>query len=215
MVQSVFDPSRHDFDIESKIVFALERLADTFRVLLWNENTRFRLSPLQLQFIIFLHYHGAKFRTITGLAREFNLSKATVSDSVKSLERKGLLNRERSASDRRISVLTLTKGGKQTAAAVANFGESIRLPVSQLSEYQKTDFFKLLMLLLSEFHQSNIISPLRMCVLCKNLRFESHNGSKYYCSNRNKYLQDRDFRIDCDNYVYSTNQDENFFQFFP
>jgi hypothetical protein len=138
-----------------------------------------------------------------------------VSDSIKVLERKGLLCRRRSREDKRISILDLTDQGIQTAESVSKFGDSIRLPVSQLSEHQKADFFKLLMRLLYEFHHSKIISPLRMCVLCKNLRFDSYNGTDYYCSNRRQYLRGRDFRIDCDNHVYSTNQDENFFQFFP
>jgi DNA-binding MarR family transcriptional regulator len=85
---SAFDPKNQELNIESKIVVALERISEAFKVSLWNENKKYGLSPIQLQILTFLLFHSQELRTISHLAIEFNSTKASISDSVKTLETK-------------------------------------------------------------------------------------------------------------------------------
>ena len=55
-MKSSFDLKRQSTKIESKIVVALERISEAFRVLLWNESKENSLSPIQIQLLIFFTF---------------------------------------------------------------------------------------------------------------------------------------------------------------
>jgi hypothetical protein len=52
MKKSAFDPVNQQYSTDGKIVAALERIAQAFRVMLWNEGKAASLSPIQLQVLI-------------------------------------------------------------------------------------------------------------------------------------------------------------------
>lgn len=60
--------------------------------------------------------------TLTFLANEFNTSKPTVNELLNKLEKSGIINKERSESDKRISYIKLTDIGK--TLATTNYLES-------------------------------------------------------------------------------------------
>src|SRR5690554_2520049 len=92
-MKSDFDLVHQNQSTESKIVASLERIAQAFRVLLWQESKEFSLSPIQVQLLIFLLHHSEEKRKVSYLANEFNMTKATISDTVKTLENKGLISK--------------------------------------------------------------------------------------------------------------------------
>ena len=105
---SLFDPSAQHDDVDARIVAALERLSQVFRVRLGEEARQRNLSPIQAQLLIYLLHHDVELRRVSQLAREFDLTQATVSDAVASLETKGLVRREQWPDDRRVVTLRLT-----------------------------------------------------------------------------------------------------------
>ena len=54
MNQSDFNLIIQNQHIESKIIASFERIAQIFRVLLWQESKKYSLSPIQIQILIFL-----------------------------------------------------------------------------------------------------------------------------------------------------------------
>ena len=70
------------------------------------------LSPLQVQLLIFLLYHPDRRKCKVGhLAAEFKMARATVSDAVKALLTKGLVEAEPDLADQRsFSSASLQKG---------------------------------------------------------------------------------------------------------
>lgn len=86
MKRSAFNLAHQNTSVESKIIASLERVSQAFRVLLWNESKEFSLSPIQVQVLIFLLFHSSEKRKVSYLADEFNMTKATISDTIKSLE---------------------------------------------------------------------------------------------------------------------------------
>src|SRR5690606_40334744 len=91
MKYSSFNLNEQNQKIESHIVVALERISEAFRVLLWNESKENSLSPIQIQILIFIHFHSLEKCKVGYLADEFNMTKATISDSVKVLLAKELV----------------------------------------------------------------------------------------------------------------------------
>ncbi|WP_204332902.1 MarR family winged helix-turn-helix transcriptional regulator, partial [Klebsiella pneumoniae] len=73
------------------------------------------MNPTQVQVLIFLLYHDKEKRKVSYLAAEFNMTKATISDTIKSLEQKDLIEKEYEETDTRSYTIHLTKKGKTIA----------------------------------------------------------------------------------------------------
>ena len=121
MKKSVFDLEHQNSNIESKIIVSLERLSQAFRVLLWNESKAFSLSPIQIQIMIFIYSHSPEKRKVSYLAEEFNMTKSTISDTIKTLEQKLLIKKEFDQEDSRSYVIHLSKKGKQLTEKISLF----------------------------------------------------------------------------------------------
>src|SRR5690606_14436176 len=132
MNSSDFDPTHQNQSTESKIVASLERIAQAFRVLLWQESKDFSLTPIQVQLLIFLLHHSRERRKVSYLADEFNVTKATISDTIKTLLQKELISKEYESNDTRSYVIHLTEKGREVAAKVSFFTKEIRVPIGSL-----------------------------------------------------------------------------------
>jgi DNA-binding MarR family transcriptional regulator len=132
-LESIFDPSGQHDNVDARIVATLERLSQVFRVRLREEARQRNLSPIQAQFLIYLLHHDVELRRVSQLAREFDLTQATVSDAVASLETKGFVRREQWPDDRRVVTLRLTAGGEKLATTLSNWADPIREHLERFS----------------------------------------------------------------------------------
>lgn len=193
-MKSLFDLNQQNKKIESKIVVALERISEAFRVLLWNESKENALSPIQIQILIFLLFHSQEKCKVSYLAQEFNMTKATISDSVKLLLQKGLIEKFDDPIDTRSYIIGLTIEGKQIADKSANFAFAIEKPLSSLTEEQKEIMLSALLKLIHELNRAGIITIQRMCFTCANYRLE---GGEHYCKLLESKLAINELRVDC------------------
>jgi len=193
-MKSAFDVNRQNKKVESKIVVALERISEAFRVLLWNESKENALSPIQIQILIFLLFHSEEQCKVSYLAQEFNMSKATISDSVKLLLQKGLIQKFDDPSDTRSYIIGLTEEGKQTAEKSANFAFAIEKPLGSMNDEQKEAMLSGLLKLIHELNKAGIITIQRMCFTCSH--YENNNG-QHYCKLLQSKLTTTDLRVDC------------------
>ncbi|HCN36944.1 MAG TPA: MarR family transcriptional regulator, partial [Bacteroidetes bacterium] len=137
MKKSAFDLDHQNSSIESKIVASLERVSQAFRVLLWNESKEHSLSPIQVQVLIFLLHHSDQKRKVSYLAGEFNMTKATISDTIKTLEQKLFIRKEYEQHDTRSYIIHLTKKGKDIAEQTSLFAKEIQIPIDKLHTTDK------------------------------------------------------------------------------
>lgn len=193
-MRSLFDLDRQNIKIESKLVVALERISEAFRVLLWNESRENSLSPLQIQMLIFLLFHSRNQCRVGYLAQEFNMTKATVSDSLKLLLKKGLIQKAHDPTDTRSYTIGLTAKGKRAARRSANFALAIEKPLRLLPDEQKEMMISGLLKLIYELNQAGIITVQRMCFTCAHYR-QSNGG--HYCELLQSALATTDLRVDC------------------
>lgn len=145
MSQSVFDVNGQLQSIESKIVVAVERVSEAFRVLLWDEAKKHTLSPIQVQLLIFCAYHSIEKRKAGFLVTEFNLTKATISDAVKTFEEKGYTQKETEVADTRSYSIHLTKSGLTLAKKLAAFANPVYGSVKNLTETKQQVLFSSLL----------------------------------------------------------------------
>jgi DNA-binding MarR family transcriptional regulator len=196
---SLFDPFAQHHDVDARIVAALERLSQVFRVRLREEARRRNLSPIQAQFLVYLLHHDVVLRRVSQLAREFDLTQATVSDAVASLETKGLLRREQWPEDRRVVTLRLTPEGDGLATSLSNWADPIREHVEGFSKGERETAMGFLMELAGSLQRSGLITVARMCVTCRFFRRDVRPGeaSPHHCGLLNVPLGCSDLRVDC------------------
>jgi len=196
MEKSDFDINYQNEKMESRIVAALERISQAFRVLLWQESKEFSLSPIQVQVLIFLLHHSEEKRKVSYLAGEFNMTKATISDTIKTLEDKKLISKKWESSDTRSYIIHLTKEGKKIAAQTSLFTNEIRTPINNLSADDKENLLLSLIGIISHLNKTGVITVQRMCFNCTHYQ-SSQNGQTHFCKLLNKPLHTTDLRIDC------------------
>lgn len=194
MKYSSFDLNEQNQKIESRIVVALERISEAFRVLLWNESKENSLSPIQIQILIFLHFHALEQCKVSYLAEEFNMTKATISDSVRVLLAKSLVVKTTDPSDTRSYSLSLTDEGKKVAQKASFFASAIAQPIENLTEEQKQVMLNGLLKLIYDLNKSGIITIQRMCFNCS---FYKNNNGTHYCNLLKSNLAESAIRMDC------------------
>lgn len=194
MKNSPFNLDEQNQKIESRIVVALERIAEAFRVLLWNESKEYALSPIQIQILIFLQFHSAEKCKVSYLAGEFNMTKATISDSVRVLLAKKLTTKKPDPSDSRSFSLSLTAEGRKIAEKASFFASSIEKPLEKLTEEQKSVMLNGLLKLIFDLNRSGVITVQRMCFNCVNYQ---HENGVHYCKLLKSKLAENELRADC------------------
>lgn len=199
MSKSDFDLIHQNQNTESKIVASLERIAQAFRVLLWQESKMYSLSPIQVQILIFLFFHSSKRRKVSYLAEEFNMTKATISDTIKTLEQKELITKQYESHDTRSYVINLTDKGKEIADKTAFFTNEIRMPIDELSSADKDNLLLSLLHIIKHLNKVGVITVQRMCMSCLHYQ-SSDEGRKHFCKLLNQDLHVTDLRVDCPEY---------------
>lgn len=191
---SSFNLTEQENKIESKIVVALERISEAFRVLLWNESKENSLSPIQIQILVFLLFHSSEKCKVGYLANEFNMTKATISDSVKTLMKKGMVEKTQDTQDTRSFGISLTTEGKAVANKASVFASSIEKPIESFSGEQKEAMLNGLLKLIHDLNSAGVITIQRMCFTCLNYRYE---GGEHYCKLLKTKLKNTEIRVDC------------------
>jgi DNA-binding MarR family transcriptional regulator len=194
--KSIFDLDHQSSSIESKIVASLERVSQAFRVLLWNESKEFSLSPIQVQLLIFLLHHSDEKRKVSYLADEFNMTKATISETIKILEQKQLIKKDYGLQDTRSYTIHLTEKGQDIAEQTSLFAKQIQVPIDKLDSTDKENLLLSLLDIIHHLNKLGIITIQRMCFTCHFYQ-ANKDGQKHFCGLLNTKLADNDLRIDC------------------
>ena len=191
--QNIFNPNVPQ-DVSSKIVTGLERISEVFKLLLWKKAKLIGLSPIQIQILIFIAFHKSELCNVSHLAKEFNVTKPTISDAIKVLDKKGIIFKDFSPVDQRSYIIQLTTLGKQTVAETNNFASPLKVQLDTFEIAELDSTFKTLSKLIYKLNQSEILTVQRTCYGC---RFYKEDGVISYCNLLERELKNQDIRLDC------------------
>lgn len=197
MKESTFNPKQQENDISSKIVVGLERVSEVFKILLWEQAKMVELSPIQIQILIFIAFHKTDLCNVSHLAREFNITKPTVSDAVRILDKKGLIIKDYSSSDSRSYSISLSKLGNEIVSQTNDFSSPLKKEVNAFSQSELESLFATLSQLIYKLNRNGILSVQRTCFACK---FYERNREVDYCNLLQKELLNKEIRLDCPEY---------------
>jgi len=191
---SVFNLINQNSNLDNKIVTGLDRISQVFKTLLWEKSKNYNLSPIQIQLLIFIQYHSEEKTTISYLAQEFNLSKPTISDTVKTLEQKQFIQKIINNKDTRSYRIELTQTGKLLVLDTENFVNPLTEIIKNLDQTDKSVLWENITNIIQQLNELKIISIQRTCLKCK---YFSENNNISFCNLLNQNLKTEDIRIDC------------------
>jgi DNA-binding MarR family transcriptional regulator len=194
MGKYVFKQEDQEHSVSNKIVVGLQRISEAFKVLLWKKAKEFGISPIQIQILIFISYHKEEFCNVSYLAKEFNVTKPTISDAIKVLEKKEMIVKDYSSSDNRSYSIFLSDVGKEMVSKTETFANPIKTTLGDISNKEQENIFSTLSALIYQLNQKGILTVQRTCYACK---FHTMHGAKDYCNLLQKDLLNRDIRLDC------------------
>lgn len=194
MDKSIFNPDQQERDVSSKIIAGLERISEAFKVLLWDKAKLLGLSPIQIQILIFIAYHKNEMCNVSHLAKEFNVTKPTISDAIRVLDKKGLITKEYSSIDSRSYSIGLSETGTETIGQISDFANPLKKQLNAVDNSELESLFGTLSKLIYQLNSSGILSVQRTCYGCK---FYSKESNRDYCNLLNKELLNNDIRLDC------------------
>jgi len=194
MEESIFNTEFQQKNTTSKIVVGLERISEVFRALLWEHAKTIGLSPIQIQLLIFIAYHKPELCNVSHLAKEFNVTKPTISDAIKVLESKGVIVKEQSAFDSRSYSIFLSGEGKKIVTKTEGFANPIKGELDKIDNDQLDLLYESLNKLIFNLNRTGILSVQRTCYGCG---FYVSKEEKHHCNFLNKQLHNREIRLDC------------------
>lgn len=197
MKESTFNPEQQEKDISSKIVAGLERVSEVFKVLLWEKAKQVGLSPIQIQILIFITFHKQNLCNVSHLAKEFNVTKPTISDAIRVLDKKGLIVKDFSSADSRSYSIALSDLGNDIVSQTYDFSNPLKKQVDGFSQSELESLFSTLSRLIYKLNRNGILSVQRTCYGC---RFYEKNIDNDYCNLLQKKLLSEEIRLDCPEY---------------
>nr|WP_262903085.1 MarR family winged helix-turn-helix transcriptional regulator [Sphingobacterium sp. GVS05A] len=180
--------------IDRKIVSALEKVSQVLRTLAWKKATEQSINPIQLQILLFLLQHPEQQVSVSLLSGTFNISKASISDTIKLLERKMLIEKVYDPSDSRKFTIQLLAKGRKSALEAALFDRALLSGIGEMAAIDKENLFSALSQLLHNLYRVNVISHQRMCQTCQHYRKKEN---LHYCNLLQQYMAVAVLQIDC------------------
>ncbi len=190
-------------EIDYAIFAALERIYQAFRSMLWDYAKHNQLSPIQIQFLLYLASKPEEQRRVSNIARDFDLTPATVSDAIKTLENKQLLKRTVSTRDKRVHTLDLTENGRELTKVLSNWQKVLLSQIASFPEDTKESVILFLLQLVESLKEARIISEVKTCLSCQYFQMENQLITKkqqFRCLLRDVALNLYDLKVDCPNY---------------
>jgi len=197
MNNSIFNPNYQQQNLSSKIVAGLERVSEVFKILLWEKAKLVGLSPIQIQILLFIAYHKTELCNVSHLAKEFNVTKPTISDAIKVLNNKQMIVKDYSSVDSRSYSILLSELGKKIVSQTNDFADPLQSLISGFKQTDLEDVFKTLSELIYKLNSNGILSVQRTCYGCK---YYEKNNNTDYCNLLEKNLLKNEIRVDCPEY---------------
>lgn len=181
-------------NLNSKILYGLERISNAFKALLREQAKAYGVSPLQIQVLFFLSSHKIELCSVSHLAREFDLTIPTISDAVRILIKKGYLIKDQSNKDSRRFNLLLSDEGDELVNQLAKYRLPMETALNDSSDAQLESLYSSITMVIDNLYQQGTIQVQRLCFGCQFYQAED-NG--HYCNLLDKLLREADIRLDC------------------
>jgi len=203
----LFNP-QHRNTPGGRISVALYRIAQSVDFLLRERGKALRLSPAQIQALLFLRYARPGVRTIGGLAHRLGVTYATSSGVADALERKRLIQRVPLPEDQRVITLGLTPPGKSQAERLEDVLDEIEAAVNSLPDAEQAALLRATQAIVRRLQSAGYVSVYEMCWGCQFFRQDAHPDDPrgpHHCAFMDAPLPEPNTYLECPDFVAAEN----------
>ena len=156
------------------------------------------MRPVQLEALRFLTQCNRYSDTPQAVAEFLGLTKGTVSQTLKVLEKKGLLRKQSDTRDKRLVHLKPTARGRRLVERAIP-AEALTLGIDNLSSSERQVTVDSLRTLLRSVQQANDLKTFAPCNTC---RFNQKHERGYFCELTQEPLEAQDIVLLCREHQY-------------
>lgn len=182
-----------DAGLDRKVLAAVERLGWALRAARQHVATRHELSLRGLSVVETLT--DGRPRHIGDLAAELAITQPTLSDAVSTLDKRGLITRDRDPADLRTTLVTLTGTGEAVAADIAAELRPI-LGAGTGTAAERATTLRVLLGEIARLQHAGVITVNRSCLTCRHFQPPGARA-RARCLLLDTGLRDQDLRVDC------------------
>ncbi|MER6434536.1 MarR family winged helix-turn-helix transcriptional regulator [Streptomyces sp900105245] len=189
---------------EEQLLVALARLGQALRISSYRNAGPYRLSPLQADIVSTLAGHPHQ-RRLGELTDALASSPPTISDAVKTLAAKELVERQRDASDARAVTLTLTAAGRTEAERLVHMPDEFAEALAALSPNDMAAMLRGVSAMIKSLQDRKVIPVSRMCLTCTYFHPDAHprTDKPHHCGFVDNPFDDAELRLDCPDHMSS------------
>jgi len=176
----------------------LEQLAVLVRAQSWRATGTPALPPTQAAVLRMLQAAPAGLRA-RRLAERLSVSPASLSDTLRALERKGWLDRQVDPDDRRAARLRLNAEGQALARRLAAPEQGLAALMGELDDSDVGALLRVTQLMVRQAQQRGLATGLRTCLGCRFFRpyASGRDDLPHICGFTTQAFGDPQLRMDC------------------
>lgn len=204
---TIFNPKHRDTP-SGRITIALYRITQVIDFLLRERGKVMRLSPAQIQSLLFLKYVRPGIRTIGGLANRLGVTYATSSGVADALERKRLIRRAPLPEDQRVITLGLTPQGEARAEMLEDVLDEIESAVNALPDAEQAALLRAVQAIVRRLQNAGYVKVYEMCWGCQFFQRDAHPEDPHgphHCAFMDAPLPEPNTYLECPDFVPAEN----------
>lgn len=180
-----------------QITTGFQKIAAFWRASQWQATGEIGLNPTQGEVLQRISRRPAR---LGELAEMLGISQASLSDTVSSLEARGLAQRRRDPDDGRIRQIEATAEGRRLAAGLPKAPVALERALEDLSDMERGALARSLIRIIRSLQEAGAIPVQRMCVTCRHFRPYAHSDAArpHHCEFVNAAFGGASLRFDCD-----------------
>jgi DNA-binding MarR family transcriptional regulator len=188
----------------------LERIANVLRSDRWRALEKSPLNPTQAQILTFLLGRESKGARVNAIAQHIGVSQPTATDSIISLEKKGLAKRHPDPGDRRAVDVAPTEAGRALVQEISAHTTATDRALAALSDAEQRELLGLLVKIIRNLQNEGTIAPQRMCVTCRYFRPHVYEDARapHHCAYVNAPFGAESLRLDCEEHDASPAEEQ-------
>ena len=182
----------------------LERISNLLRSETHLAGAKYALQPIQLSALHYLSRSNRYSNTPQAVTEYFGLTKGTVSQTLKALERKNLISKKTDEKDRRVVHMTLTQEGQKALDHTL----PAQIISKALKDLHEKEGAQLLAQLKSLLRSMQAINGMRTFGQCRTCRYNKKTGpNEFFCELTRETLSQNDVTLICREHENPENSD--------
>lgn len=181
------------------LTMALLRIGQATRAIALDESRAMGLTPVQVQTLLFIKRTKPFATTVRQLASTLGASHASTVGVVDALVARGLVQRETSTEDRRVTLLRLTAEGEVACGRLTMWGQELSSALASLSPEQRAGLELGLGAVIASLRAQGYLTVAEPCRGCVHFRENAAPGQDepHHCGLLRRHTSEAEAQLDC------------------